>query len=267
MEKKLDSLRAELSELDRILVAFSGGVDSTVLLKIAVDTLGDRAAAVIVDSPLLPRHELEEARELAKEIGCDLLELKTREMDLPDFSANTPQRCYFCKDHRYSELNSYAVEHGYQEILDGSNADDLLDFRPGKKAAEEHKVRSPLQEAGFTKSEIRKLARKMGLSNWDKPSSACLASRIPYGIPVTIQRLQKIEKAERLLAGLGLKQVRVRHHGSIARIEVEPDDFQKIIDHRTEITQAFEKIGYDYVTLDMHGFQSGRLNKGINAHG
>ena len=267
MKKKLESLQNELSKIDNTLVAYSGGVDSSLLAKLAWDILGKKVKAVIVTSPTLPDRELQEAREIAALIGIELLEMASGEIDLPEYNVNSDQRCYVCKDHRYRMLRKYAAENGFQTILDGSNADDLSDFRPGHRAVKEQGVRSLLQEAGFSKAEIRKLAKEMDLPNWDKPSSACLASRIPYGVKITLDQLTKIGKAEEYLYQLGFRQLRVRHHGDIARIEVPPEDFNKLLNDREQINQKLKGIGYSYITLDIHGFRSGSLNEGIKKNG
>ena len=267
MNEKIAKLKEILSSMENALVAYSGGIDSTLLLKVAQDILGDRTAGLIVISPTLPGRELDEARETALYLGFKLIEKFSREMELPVFVANTDRRCYFCKDHRYQMLNEYAAEHGYQNLLDGSNADDLGDYRPGKQAALEQSVRSPLQEAGFTKKEIRNLAQELDLPNWSKPSSACLASRIPYGTEITLDLLKQVEAAENYLSDLGLREYRVRHHHDIARIEIPPQDFNLLIEHRLGINQYFKELGFIYVTLDIKGFRSGSLNEGMINNG
>lgn len=267
MDSKIAHLRQIISGMDRPLVAFSGGVDSTLLMKIAHDLHGKRCAAAIAVSPTLPEHELEEARLIAHEMGWKLVELESSEMDLPSFTANTVRRCYFCKDHRYRQIKEYAVQNGYSQVIDGSNLDDLGDYRPGQQASREQGVRSPLQEVELSKTEVRKLAGELGLPNWDKPSSACLASRIPYGIPLTVELLKQVGRAESALAQLGLKQFRVRYHGTVARIEVPDDDFKLVLDHKQQIVMALDKIGFLYVTLDLEGFRSGSMNKGIENNG
>jgi uncharacterized protein len=253
--------------MERVLIAYSGGVDSTFLVKTAQDVLGDKVTAVIVISPTLPKRELNEAREIAIHLGIQLVEMESQEMNLPDFLENPPQKCYFCKDHRFILLRNYAAETNFQHIIDGSNADDLSDHRPGQQAGLEQGIRSPLQEAGLTKNEIRELARKVGLPNWDKPSSACLASRIPYGIKITTSLLKEIEEAEDFLFSLGFRQLRVRHHGKLARIEIPPEVFDLVMENRSEIIKAFEAIGFSYPALDLKGFRSGSMNEVINSYG
>jgi uncharacterized protein len=242
-------------------------VDSTLLALIAFQELGDNATAVIVTSITLPERELIEARAIAKEIGVQLLEMGTQEMELPEYQANNQDRCYVCKNHRYQMLQEYKKQNHFSSILDGSNADDLGDFRPGSRAAREHGVHSPLQEAGLKKDEIRSLAKELGLSNWNKPSSACLASRVPYGTLITPDVIQKIGQAEDALFDLGFKELRVRHHGDVARIEVPPEDFQDIFTRRKRINQAVKKAGYSYTTLDLQGFRSGSMNEGLEING
>lgn len=267
MIDKLGKLKNILSSMENALVAYSGGVDSTLLLKVAQDVLGDKAVGLIVISPTLPARELKEARDIAAKQGFKLIEKNSQELELPDFTSNTERRCYFCKDHLFKLLYEYAEQHGFQVILDGSNADDLNDYRPGLQAALEQSVRSPLQEAGFTKIEIRQLARELNLPNWDKPSSPCLSSRIPYGTEITLSLLQQVEKAEDLLSVLGFNEFRVRHHGDIARIEIPAQDFNKLIEHRLEINQNLKNLGFNYVTLDIKGFRSGSLNEGLIDNG
>jgi pyridinium-3,5-biscarboxylic acid mononucleotide sulfurtransferase len=264
---KIERLRMILSEQDSLLVAYSGGVDSTLLLKVAYDCLGERAIGVTAVSPSLPASELEQAQAIAQQIGARHVLLSSHETEDARYLENTPNRCYFCKSDVYEMLAEFAAQHGYQSIVDGTNLDDNDDYRPGRQAARQHSVRSPLQEAGLTKAEIRTLARQEGLPNWDKPAAACLSSRIPYGTTITLAMLSRVETAEQVLKGLGLRQVRVRHHDSVARIEVEPEDFERVLAHREEIVHQFEVLGYSYVTLDLAGFKSGSMNKDLAAHG
>jgi len=267
IESKLEHLKLTLADLQGVVVAYSGGVDSTLLLKIARDILGDRAVAVTAVSPSLPASELAEAQALAQQIGARHVLLTSRETEDERYLANTPNRCYFCKSEVYAELVYFAREQGLNAVVDGTNADDASDHRPGRQAARERGVRSPLLEAGLNKTEIRQLARQMGLPNWDKPSAACLSSRIPYGTPITLELLSQVEQAEHMLKQLGIRQVRVRHHGQVARIEVEPADFETLLALRETVVRQLEELGFTYITLDLGGFRSGSMNKGIQSNG
>jgi uncharacterized protein len=265
MQDKLTLLRDTIASMESVVVAFSAGVDSTFVAAVAADVLGERAVAVTGVSPSIPAAEVDEAKNLAARIGIRHLLLDTSEMDRPGYVENSPQRCYHCKTELYSLLEELAVREGYQYVLDGCNADDLGDHRPGRVAAAEHSVRSPLMEAGLTKAEIREHSRELGLPTWDKPAMACLSSRIPYGTPVTVEALDQVGAAEAFLKQLGMRQVRVRHHTNVARIEVEPADLAVVIEHRDRIVTRLNNLGYKYVTLDLAGFRSGSMNEGLGA--
>lgn len=247
--------------MQRVAVAYSGGVDSTLLLKIAVDELGPDAIALTAVSASLPAAEKEAAESLARQIGAAQELIYSQEMEDERYLANNPDRCFFCKNEVYGELVAYAQEHGYLVVLDGTNADDAGDHRPGRQAASKHGVRSPLLEVGLTKAEIRTLARQHGLPNWNKPAAACLSSRIPYGQHITLEALSQVEQAEAALRRLGFDTLRVRHHDTTARIEVEPQNFSAILAQRDEIVNALEALGFTFVTLDLRGFRSGSLNE------
>ncbi len=247
-------------------MAFSGGVDSALVLKVAVDVLGkQRVLAVTADSESYPRQELESAKNFASQIGLDGRHqiIRTEELANPEYSANAPSRCFFCKDELYTQLKRIAEEGGFNHILDGCNLSDQADLRPGRTAAQNHGVRSPLIEAGLNKEEIREISKMLGLSVWDKPALACLSSRIPYGQKVTKEKLSQIEQAEEFLHSLGFRQLRVRHHENIARIELEPDETSKFLNEKTreKVYEKFREIGYLYVTLDLQGYRSGSLNE------
>jgi uncharacterized protein len=260
MHDKLARLQDQLRAMQSVLVAYSGGTDSTFLLKIAHDTLGDAVLAVTADSPSLPRADLDEARALAAHIGARHVCVTTSEMEDARYVDNPPDRCYFCKTHVYGMLVALAQREGLRFVVDGNNADDAYDTRPGRRAAHEYGIRSPLQDVGLTKAEIRQLARALGLPNWNKPAAACLSSRIPYGTRITLDALARIERAESFLRALGIGQVRVRHLDSTARIEVLPEDFARVRAQRAEIVAHLRELGFRDILLDLDGYRTGSLN-------
>ena len=264
LDARADELRRLLSELPRAVVAFSGGVDSSLLAAAAVEALGDRALAVTGVSYSLAPSEREEARRVATAIGIAHREIETNEMARPGYVENSPERCFECKDELYSLLDALAREDlGDAVVLDGANADDSGDFRPGRRAAKAHGVRSPLAEAGFTKVDVRALAKRLGVPTWDKPAMACLASRIPYGSEVTPEKLLQIAGAELELRKLGLRELRVRHHDRVARVELGAAELAAALDEplRSQIVAAVKSAGFAYVAVDLEGFRSGSMNE------
>lgn len=265
---KLAKLRDELASLGSALVAFSGGVDSSFLLKVCVDTFkdnGGRVLAVTARSSTYPSSELDGAVELAKDIGAEHMIIDSEELEIEGFSDNPPDRCYFCKNELFGKLSEIAKKENLAVILDGANADDMADYRPGAKAARELGILSPLQETGLTKNEIRAFSKQMGLTTWEKPALACLASRFPYGTTITAEKLEMVEMAERALHALGFGQLRVRHHGDVARIELDPDEISKAV--QPEIAEKIQKtlraIGFNYVSVDIAGYRTGSMNEAL----
>jgi len=264
IEAKHQALRAILGRYGKVLVAYSGGVDSTLILKVAAQTLGpQRAVGVIAKSETLTGDEFEEAVRIAREQGFNLRIVEYSELEVENYASNPLNRCYFCKVELYGRLQEIAEEIGAEAICNGDNADDTSDFRPGLRAAAEAHIVSPLREANMGKAQIRALARRLGLPNWDKPSGACLSSRIPYGETITKEKLDSIGRAEKLLRGLGFRQVRVRRHGPIARIEVAPQEIERLAGAgvRETVSRELKSCGFAYVALDLEGYRAGSLNE------
>ncbi|WP_280523190.1 ATP-dependent sacrificial sulfur transferase LarE [Phormidesmis priestleyi] len=261
--QKLEQLTTLFAEMETAMIAYSGGIDSTLVAKIAVDALGDRAIAITAESPSLLPEDLEDARVQAAEMGIAHKVVQTHEMDNPNYSSNPVNRCYFCKSELHDTLKPMAMQWGYPYVVDGVNADDLHDYRPGIQAAKERGARSPLAEVGVTKAEVRELSKHLGLPWWDKPSQPCLSSRFPYGEEITIAKLQRVGRSEVYLRKLGWQNLRVRSEGDTARIEVLPDQVKEFV-IQTDLPQlvsALQSYGFLYVTLDLEGYRSGKLNQ------
>ncbi len=261
-EQKLKSLESELSKYERLIIAYSGGLDSALLLKVAHRVLGDRVLAVISDSPSIPRSELNSAVEFARSTGARLMIINTEELADENYAMNPDNRCYFCKNELYTYVEEVAAKEGVKHIANGTNVDDLGDYRPGLKAADEHKVVSPLKDAKLTKDDVRLVARHLGLDIWDKPASPCLASRIPYGSFITREKLTQVEKAEEYVKTFGVRELRVRHFGDKAVLEVNPLYREKTESNMALIKAEFAKLGFSEV--EIKDFQTGSLNKLIN---
>jgi uncharacterized protein len=271
IQTKVDRLHAILDELESVVVAYSGGVDSAFLLYAAHERLGAQAVGLTIVSPSLAQSELNDARMIAQQIGVQHVLVEGNEAEDPNYLDNSPLRCYYCRTETFDIAAKFATREGFAAVVDGTNADDTGDHRPGQLAAREFGVRSPLLEAGLTKAEIRALSRKAGLPSWDKPALACLSSRVPYGTRITVPMLSQIERAEATIRALGVRQLRVRHHsasqngagGDLARIEVEPGDFEQLLGQREQVVSALKALGYTYVTLDLTGFRSGSMNEAL----
>jgi len=258
---RLETARGIVRDLGSVLVAYSGGVDSSLLLKLALDELGDGAVAVLASSPAYPESEQEQARALARTLNARLVQVTTNEVELEAYQRNNPDRCFHCKEELFDTLEPIQRDLGLAHLAYGATADDAGDHRPGHGSAIRRGVRFPLLEAGMGKSEIRAAARTLGLPNWNKPSFACLSSRIPHGTEVTVAALRQIEAAEAALKSLGFAQVRVRHHGDVARIEVEPAEIERLVAERDRVTRFVRDAGYKFVSLDLEGYTTGSLNR------
>lgn len=263
--RKMERLQSWLKERGAVAIAFSGGVDSAFLLKTACDTLGDRVLAITANSQVFPGREREEAEAFCHNLGCQHIIFPFEEMRIPGFSENPPDRCYICKTALFTRMKEIAVQNGRNVLAEGSNMDDMGDYRPGLRAIAELNIESPLREAGLTKAEIRFLSKELGLPTWKKPSFACLASRFVYGETITEEKLAMVEQGEQLLFSLGFYQFRVRIHGTLARIELLPDEMDRLLtpELRAEIAEKFRSFGFSYVTLDLQGYRTGSMNEGL----
>lgn len=261
LQAKLKQLQEILADLGSCAIAYSGGMDSTFLIKVASDVLGENALAVTATSSIYPQKELLDAKRFAKAIGIPHMIIRSNDLNIPKFSKNPPDRCYYCKKELFHKIQQIAKKRNLTAVLDGSNADDVTDYRPGAKAKQELGIRSPLQEVGLTKQEIRELSASMKLTTSEKPPFACLASRFPYGTKITKERLGQVESAENYLFSLGVTQCRVRYHDHIARIEVGSDELLLVLRNASKITKRFKTLGFTYITLDLEGYRMGSLNE------
>jgi uncharacterized protein len=262
---KYENLKEILHALGRVVVCYSGGVDSTLLVRAALDALGaENVLALIARSPTYPESEIAQAVAFCESVGVPFDVIGTDEMGDESFLENSKERCYYCKRHLFGTAGRIARQKGFQYVAEGSNVDDRGDYRPGRRAGAELAVQSPLDEAGLTKAEIRAISAELGLPTYDKPSLACLASRIPYGTRIDAALLEQIGRAEQVLQDLGMGQVRVRYHGQVARIEGSEDDFDRVMQHKEEIAEALTKLGFLYVTLDLKGYRTGSMNEGLD---